>query len=59
MTYFVLEHSFLFKNILFIYLAALGLRCSIQTLGCRIWDLVPRPGIELRTPALGAWSLNQ
>ena len=23
-----------------------------------MWDLVPRPGIELRVPALGAWSLS-
>ena len=31
---------------MFIYLAALGLSCSI-------WDIVPRPGIEPRLPALG------
>ena len=25
---------------------------------CSMWDLVPWPGIELRFPALGAWSLD-
>ena len=24
-----------------------------------MWDLVPRPGIEPRPPALGVWSLNR
>ena len=27
-------------------------------LSCGKWDLVPRPGIKLRPPALGAWSLS-
>ena len=27
-------------------------------LSCGIWDLVPRPGIEPRPPALRTWSLN-
>ena len=33
---------FLFKKkfYLFIYLAALGLSCGMQTLSCSIWDLV-------------------
>ena len=35
-----------------IYLAALGLSYSI-------WDLVPRPGIESRPPALGVLSLSR
>ena len=25
---------------------------------CSMWNLVPRPGIKLRPPALGAWSLS-
>ena len=25
---------------------------------CRMWDLVPWPGMEPRPPALGAWSLS-
>ena len=25
---------------------------------CIMWDLVPQPGIEPGSPALGAWSLN-
>ena len=28
-------------------------------LSCSIWDLVPWPGIEPRSPALGVWSLSQ
>ena len=43
---------------IFTYLAVSGLHCSIQTLGCGIWDLVSYPGIELRAPALGTQSLS-
>ena len=25
---------------------------------CSMWDLVPRPGIELQPPALGGWNLS-
>ena len=32
--------------------------CSMQTLICGIWDLVPWPGLEPGFPALGAWSLS-
>ena len=32
--------------------------CSMQTLSCGMWDLVPWPGIKPRPPALGAWSLS-
>ena len=39
----------LFLNIYFYFLAVLDL--SLQ-------DLVPWPGLELRSPALGAWSLS-
>ena len=59
-----IEHSFLcytlepwwvffniFKNLCIIYLATLGLSCSM-------WDLVPWPGIKLRSPALGAQSMD-
>ena len=42
---------FFFKKIIFIYLSVLGLSCGI-------WDLVSRPGIEPRPPALGTWSLS-
>ena len=49
-----------------LYLVAPGLSCgmqevfscSMQTLSCGMWDLVPRPGIKPRPPALGAWSLR-
>ena len=34
------------------------LRCSMQTLSCGMWDLVPRPGIKPGPPALGMWSLS-
>ena len=30
----------------------------VRVPGCSMWDLVPWPGIELRPPALGAWSLS-
>ena len=36
---------------LFIYLAALGLSCSM-------WDLVPQSGVEPVPTALGVWSLS-
>ena len=32
--------------------------CSIRTLSCSMWDLVPRPGIEPRPPESGALSLS-
>ena len=34
------------------------LSCDMRTLSCGLWDLVPRPGIEPRPPALGARSLT-
>ena len=30
----------------------------MQALSCSMWDLVPRPGIRLRPPALEAWCLR-
>ena len=39
------------KKNFFIYLTIPGLSCDM-------WDLVPRPGIEPRSPALGTWSLS-
>ena len=43
---------FVFNFVLnFIYL-------TVLCLGCGMWDLVPRPGIEPRTPILEAWSIN-
>ena len=48
-------------------MAALGLSCGTWDLHCGMrdllveagmWDLVPQPGIEPRSPALGALSLN-
>ena len=41
-----------------IYLAAPGLSCGMRGFCCSMWDLVPRPEIKARPPALGAWSLN-
>ena len=49
LTYRTVKNVF-FKKI-FIYLAVLGVSCGMQ-------DLVPWPGIEPGSPALGAWSLN-
>ena len=33
-------------------------RYSMWTLSCSIWDLVPWPGIEPRSPTLGVWHFN-
>ena len=38
---------------LFIYLAALGLSCGMWTLSCDVWDLVPWPGVDPKSPV---WS---
>ena len=55
----------LFKNIyLFIWLhsvlvAAHGIfSCSMRTLSCGMWDVVPWQGIEPRPAALEKWSLS-
>ena len=65
---FVSLISLFLKKYLFIYLvylAALGLSCSIWdlpcgmwALSCGMWDLVPWPRIEPGPPALGVQSLN-
>ena len=60
-SYFPKSH---FYFILFIYLAVphlssmLNIQLQHVGLSCGMWDLVPWPGIKLRTPALGAWSLS-
>lgn len=45
-------------KIFFIYVATPGILCGIKNLYYSIWDLVPQPRIELRTPALGTRSLT-
>ena len=40
----------------FIYLASSSLSCSMQTISCGMWDLVPRSKIEPGPPVLGAES---
>ena len=57
--------NFTLKKYLFIYLAVPSLSCSTRDLfvvcgifSCGMQDLVPWPGIEPRSPALGARSLN-
>ena len=42
------------KIYLFVYLAALGLSCGLQTFSCGMWALIPQPGIESGPPASGA-----
>ena len=32
--------------------------CSLKTLSCGIWDLVPWPGIKPRPPTLQGWNLS-
>ena len=41
------------KIYLFVYLAALGLSCGLQTFSCGMWALIPQPGIESGPPASG------
>ena len=50
-TYPGLSINTLLKKIIFLYLAALGLPCSM-------WDLVSQSGIEPRPPVLEARSLS-
>ena len=45
------EFSLFFFLMYFCYLTTLGLSCSM-------WELVPRPGIKPRPPALGTQSLS-
>ena len=61
------SHLFLkiFINLMFIWLCwvlvASGGGIFIATCGifsCNMWVLVSRPGIEVRPPALGTWSLR-
>ena len=42
-----------------IFVAACGIfSCGMRALSCGMQDLVPWPGMEPGSPALGAWSLN-
>ena len=50
--------SYFWILISFIYFTVLGLCCSIRTLSCGMWDIVPWPGIKPESPALGAQSLS-
>ena len=52
--------SVFFKNIyVFIWLSLVKvIACSIFDLSCSMWDLVPRPGIEPGSPALGVCTLS-
>ena len=54
---YIIMYTFRFFKKYFIYLFRL---CwvLVSTQGCGIWNLVPRPGIELRSPALGARSVT-
>ena len=45
-------------NFIFIYLAALGLSCGMQTLSHGLWDLVSCLEVKPRLPTLGAESLS-
>ena len=55
----VVFYSYLFIWLHWLVVAACGIFCcSMWTLRCRPWDLVPQSGIKLRPPALGTWSLS-
>ena len=42
-----------------VFIMARGIfSCGMQTFSCNMWDLVPWPGMETWSPALGAWSLS-
>ena len=62
---FLQQISFFLFKYLFIWLCqvlvtACGVfSCGMRTLNCCMWDLVPWPGIEPRTLALGAQSVSQ
>ena len=43
---------------IFIYLASPSFSCSMGTLSCSMWGLVPWPGITPRSPELGTPSLR-
>ena len=43
---------------MFICLAMQILSCGTWTLSCGMWDLVPWPGIDPGTPALGVWNIS-
>jgi len=49
-----------FKNYLFMWLCWVLVMshgifsCSSQTLGCGMWDPVPRPGLEPQAPCVGS-----
>lgn len=48
-----------YDSCLFIYFfKVFTVLISLAVLGCRIWDLIPWPGIELRLSALGVQSLG-
>ena len=47
----------IFKKYLLFVLTALGV--GFFFFNCGLWGLAPWPGIEPRSPALGAWSLSQ
>ena len=50
----LLKYIYLFIWLHRISFAACGIfSCSVQTLSCDMWDLVPSPGIESRYPVLG------
>ena len=63
---FFKDYIYILKNIFYLFIWLLRVlvaacrlfSCSMQTLSCSMWDLVPRPRIKPRPPALGAWSLS-
>ena len=54
-------YFYLFISLTGVLVAAHGIfsfLCSMRTLSCSMWDLIPQPGIKPRPPALAAWSLS-
>ena len=50
--------SFFFFLNIYLFICTRSLLAAYKLFSCGMWDLVPRPGIEPGSPALGAWSLS-
>ena len=46
-------HGLQLAGITYIYIYIYFIHLAVLSLGCNMWDLVPWPGIELGSPALG------
>jgi len=55
--FFIIIYFYLLIWLYWVLVVACGIfSCSIVTFSCSMWDIVPQPGVEERSPALGMWS---